>query len=144
MTKLFQTLRKLPKVEIELNESHEDHDPSRFFLFYPPQWAQNQDFWRLSLGYFVKFILGGGGVFTQTTHPEYKQQRPALYRQVKNHWHLSMHGMFTGYQAYGDDLLPITDWIEQFLLALLRWPGVQPPPKFGWVANKPSRGSKGN
>ena len=56
-----------------------------------------------------------------------------MYRAGESHWYQRLYGLFNGQLAFGDDWLPITDWVEQFLSALLRWPGCRIPEDFDWV-----------
>ena len=55
----------------------------------------------------------------------------ATYRPPENHWHLRRYGFYNAQQAFGDDWLPISDWLENLLMALLRWPGCRPGPLAG-------------
>jgi hypothetical protein len=41
--------------------------------------------------------------------------------------------MFNGQSAFGDDWLPISEWTEQLLFALLHWPGCRPSAFVNWV-----------
>lgn len=49
-----------------------------------------------------------------------------IYRSPENHWYQRHHGFFNGHTAFGDDWLPISDWVEKLLSALLHWPGCRP------------------
>ena len=40
-----------------------------------------------------------------------------------SHWYQRLYGLYNGQSAFGDDWLPISDWAEILLLALLKWPG---------------------
>ena len=102
-------------------------------LYAPPLWCEPSERWRFQLGFLLRFILTRQSDFTRVVHPEYWKERSATYRPVKSHWYLRIYGLFNGQQAFGGDWLPITDWMEQFLLALFRWPGCRTPGGFEWV-----------
>ena len=108
---------------------------SRGSLYLPPDWCEVHDRWRFQLGFLLRFILTGKPDFTSIVRPRYWKDRIATYRPAKSHWYQRIYGMFSGHQAFGDDWLPITGWMEQFLLALLRWPGCHNPKGFEWVDN---------
>ncbi len=103
-------------------------------LFYaPPGWCGPNDRWRFQLGFLLRFILTRQPDFTNFVRPEYWKERHSTYRPVKSHWFQRIYGLFNGQPAFGDDWLPITDWMERFLLALLHWPGCRTPSGFEWV-----------
>ena len=85
------------------------------------------------LGFLLRFILSRQPDFTSFVRPEYYKAGHATYRPVRSHWFQRIYGLFNGQSAFGDDWLPITDWMERFLLALLRWPGCRTPSEFEWV-----------
>ena len=102
-------------------------------LYHPPSWCTASERWRFQLGFLVRFILARQPDFTGHMRPEYWKERSAAYRPVRSHWFQRIYGFFNGQQAFGDDWLPISDWLEQFLSALLRWPGCHTPDGFEWV-----------
>ena len=104
-------------------------------LYRPPDWCETDGRWRFQLGFLLRFILTRAPDFTNIVRPKYWKERVAAYRPAKSHWYQRIYGMFSGHQAFGDDWLPITGWMEQFLLALLRWPGCHSPKGFEWVDN---------
>lgn len=57
-----------------------------------------------------------------------------MYRAVESHWYQRLYGMFNGQLAFGDDWLPVSDWMESFLSALLQWPGSRVPDACEWVS----------
>ena len=62
----------------------------------------------------------------QTSRPTWgpKRQRPeAQYRSASSSWLQRKYGNYDAQSAFGGDWLPITDWLERFLSALLWWPG---------------------
>ena len=121
----------IAKVEnLELLESQTPHDGR---LYAPPKWCKEKDRWRFQLGFLLRFILARQPDFTKFVCPEYWKERHATYRPVRSHWHQRIYGLYNGQSAFGDDWLPITDWMERFLLMLLRWPGCRTPTDFDWV-----------
>ncbi len=93
------------------------------FLYEPPRWCAETEQWRFHLGYLLRFILSGHLDFTRPIRPLHWKENESVYRQAESHWYQRLYGLFSGQQAFGDDWLPITDWMERFLLSLLRWPG---------------------
>lgn len=102
-------------------------------LYQPPEWCEPDDRWRFQLGFLLRFILTRQPDFTAFVGPEYWKVHHATYRPVRSHWHQRIYGLYNGHSAFGDDWLPITDWMERFLLTLLRWPGCRTPTDFEWV-----------
>ena len=102
-------------------------------LYAPPNWCEPDDRWRFQLGFLLRFILTRQPDFTAFPGPEYWKVHHATYRPVRSHWHQRIYGLYNGQSAFGDDWLPITDWMERFLLMLLRWPGCRTPTDFEWV-----------
>lgn len=104
-------------------------------LYNPPEWCAESDHWRFNLGFLIRFILTQQPDFTRRVpplHPHWKE-KTATYRKAESHWYQRLHGLFNGQQAFGGDWVPITDWLEQFLLALLHWPGCRFPAGFEYV-----------
>ncbi len=102
-------------------------------LYAPPNWCEPDDRWRFQLGFLLRFILTRQPDFTAFPGPEYWKVHHATYRPVRSHWHQRIYGLYNGQSAFGDDWMPITDWMERFLLMLLRWPGCRTPTDFEWV-----------
>ncbi len=102
-------------------------------LYAPPPWCEPSERWRFQLGFLLRFILTRQPDFTSVVRPEYWTERSTAYRPVKSNWYQRIYGLFNGQQAFGGDWLPMTDWMEQFLLALLRWPGCRTPGSFEWI-----------
>ncbi len=102
-------------------------------LYQPPYWCHSNEHWRFQLGFLLRFILTGREDFTSAIYRKYSDEPPVQYRSVQSFWYERIYGLLNIQESFGDDLLPISDWIENFLLALLHWPGVQPPSGFGWV-----------
>ena len=102
-------------------------------LYRPPDWCVETDRWRFHLGFLLRFILARRQDFTRTVRPPHWKETAAVYRAGESHWYQRLYGLFNGQLAFGDDWLPITDWVEKFLSALLRWPGCRIPEDFDWV-----------
>ena len=102
-------------------------------LYEPPRWCQADERWRIQLGFLLRFILSGQPDFTRPVRPASWKETESAYRPAESHWYQRLYGLYSGQPAFGDDWLPITDWAEAFLLALLRWPGCRTPDGFGWV-----------
>jgi hypothetical protein len=107
-------------------------DPSGS-LYQTPEWCEDGDRWRFQLGFLLRFILSGQPDFTRPVRPAHWKENESAYRPAESHWYQRLYGLFSGQPAFGDDWLPITDWVERFLLALLRWPGCRTPEDFDWV-----------
>ena len=96
-------------------------------------WCQAGERWRFQLGFLLRFILSGQPDFTRPVRGTGWRETESYYRPAESHWYQRLYGLYSGQPAFGDDWLPITDWVEGFLLALLRWPGCNAPEGFGWV-----------
>ena len=102
-------------------------------MYRPPQWCPEPDRWRFQLGFLMRFILTGQPDFTRHVRPSPSREGLSVYRPAESHWYERIYGLFNGQPAFGDDWLPITDWMEQFLSALLHWPGCRAPDLVDWV-----------
>ena len=102
-------------------------------LYEVPAWCDVGESWRFQLGFLLRFILSGQADFTRPVRKTNWKETESVYRPAESHWYQRLYGLYSGQQAFGDDWLPISDWIEGFLLALLRWPGCRAPQGFGWV-----------
>ena len=107
-------------------------DPSAS-LYRPPSWCEAGERWRVQLGFLLRFILSGQPDFTRPVRRASWRRTESSYRPAVSHWYQRLYGLYSGQPAFGDDWLPITDWIEGLLMALLRWPGCRPPAGFGWL-----------
>jgi hypothetical protein len=92
-------------------------------IYLPPQWCAGAERWRFQLGYLLRFILTAREDFTKFVHPYQWKERTGTYRESSSHWYQRRYALFHGQSAFGDDWLPISDWTEQLLFALLNWPG---------------------
>jgi len=102
-------------------------------LYDPPRWCDKNQLWRFHLGYLLRFLLTGRQDFTKTVRQESWRESKAIYRSGVTHWYQRLHGLFNAYEGFGDDWLPVTDWLEQFLSSLLRWPGQRTARSFQFV-----------
>ena len=107
-------------------------DPSGS-LYEVAAWCQAGERWRFQLGFLLRFILSGQPDFTRPVRRTDWRETESSYRPAESHWYQRLYGLYSGQPDFGDDWLPITDWIEGFLLGLLRWPGCRAPDGFGWV-----------
>ena len=102
-------------------------------LYEVAAWCKASERWRFQLGFLLRFILSGQPDFTRPVRRTGWRETESCYRPAESHWYQRLYGLYSGQPAFGDDWLPITDWVEGFLLALLRWPGCRAPDGFGWV-----------
>ena len=102
-------------------------------LYQVAGWCQASERWRFQLGFLLRFILSGEPDFTRPVRRTGWKETESCYRPAESHWYQRLYGLYNGQPAFGDDWLPITDWVAGFLLALLRWPGCRAPEEFRWV-----------
>ena len=108
-------------------------------IYAPPDWCDKGEIWRFQLGFLLRFILSRRPDFTSVVRPTSWKEHATVYRQVKSHWFQRIYGFYNGQDAFGDDWLPISDWMESFLLALVCWPGCRTPSGFEWVNSEIGR-----
>ena len=92
-------------------------------MYSPPLWCPLDERWRFQVGFLLRFILSAKQDFASTVQPPHWREAAATYRKPQGHWYQKVYGLFNGHSAFGDDWLPISDWIERMLFALLSWPG---------------------
>lgn len=92
-------------------------------MYRPQPWCPADERWRFQLGYLLRFILTARQDFTKVVRPPHWKETATTYRAAESHWYQRLYGLFNGHSAFGDDWLPISDWIERLLFSLLRWPG---------------------
>lgn len=102
-------------------------------LYRPPAWCKPEQRWRFQLGFLLRFILSGQADYTRRVQSPHWKETESVYRAAESHWYQRLYGLFSGQPAFGDDWLPISDWVERFLLALLSWPGCREVKDFDWV-----------
>jgi hypothetical protein len=101
-------------------------------MYLPPNWCPVDEHWRFHLGFLLRFILVAQPDFTKLARSTHWKEGTATYRVPGNHWYQRIYGLFNGHAAFGDDWLPITDWIENLLFSLLSWPGCLLPSAGGF------------
>jgi hypothetical protein len=112
---------RIPEVaEVEITPSQAKPDAS---LYQSPSWCSADEHWRFQLGYVLRFILTARRDFTRSVRLPHWKEGHAVYRAAEGHWYQRLYALFNGHSAFGDDWLPISDWIEGMLLSLLSWPG---------------------
>lgn len=92
-------------------------------IYDPPGWAPATDHWRFQLGFLLRFILTAQSDFSRPARGPHWKEKRQIYRPPSGHWHERIYGFFNGHSAFGDDWLPISDWVEKLLFGLLWWPG---------------------
>jgi len=103
-------------------------------MYEAPGWCPPKDIWRFQLGYILRFVLTKQADFTRRVRPLHWREGEATYRAPENHWFHRIYGLYSGHSAFGDDWLPISDWTEQLLFALLSWPGCRRSQFWTWVS----------
>lgn len=92
-------------------------------LYLSPTWCSDADRWRFQLGYLLRFVLSARADFTKSASWPRWREGTDTYRAPDNHWYQRLYGLYNGHSAFGDDWLPISDWLEGMLAGLLSWPG---------------------
>lgn len=88
----------------------------------PPRYCKADTRWRYQLGYLLRFALLRGPDFT-TNVSRGRPRSEHHYRSAVSSWLQRKYGNYDGQSAFGGDWLPLSDWFERFLAALLWWPG---------------------
>ncbi len=91
-------------------------------LWEPPAFCDSSQKWSYQLGYLLRFVLARRPDFTANVDRRRRIPEPH-YRSAVSSWAQRKYGNYDGQSAFGGDWLPITDWLERFLSALLWWPG---------------------
>lgn len=111
----------------------------RWSIYQPPTWCSSEQQWRLQLGYLLRFVLTSRPDYTRAvTSNQWKEEHP-VYRRPESHWYQRQYGMFHGQSGFGHDWLPMSDWMEGFLIELLRWPGCRPTDPERYIGDGPTR-----
>jgi hypothetical protein len=92
-------------------------------IYTPPNWAPKGQEWRFQLGYLLRYILTARVDFTVSVRPVSWKEVEPIYRPTRGHWFQRLYGFYSGHEAFGDDWLPISQFTQDFLFALLIWPG---------------------
>lgn len=109
-----------------LEVSSVEINPRKFVgtsLYEPPSWTPINERWRFMLGFLLRFILTAQPDFTRSANNSSWKEEKQIYRQPGGQWYERIYGFYSGHSAFGDDWLPISDWMERLLFGLLRWPG---------------------
>lgn len=117
---------------LEIRESRAKETNS---LYSVPYWCDPTEKWRIQLGFLIRFILAANRDFTRPVWKVHWREGRSCYRKAESHWYQRIHGMYSAQAAFGDDWLPISEWLEGLLLGLLRWPGCRVAKEFGWVSH---------
>ena len=115
---------------VQISGSRADGSGSMYEV---PAWCDDGERWRFQLGFLLRFIMSRHPDFTRPIRRAIWKETEAAYRPAESHWYQRMYGLYNGQRAFGNDWVPITDWVEGFLLALLRWPGCRTPDGFDWI-----------
>jgi hypothetical protein len=92
-------------------------------MYCPPSWCSTEERWRFQLGFLMRFILIAQHDFTRNARGPNWREGTAIYRAPESHWYQRLFGLYNKHVAFGEEWLPITDWTEDLLSALLAWPG---------------------
>lgn len=113
-------------IGIEFKANKADKAVLTYSPYRVPDWCKADSRWRLQLGFLLRFIFTGQHDFSKPLKPASWKADAAIYRIPESHWYQRIYGLHNGHSAFGADWLPITDWTEQFLYSLLKWPGCRP------------------
>jgi len=98
-----------------------------------PAWATEHSAWKFQLGYLLRFILCGQEDYTRSKRADGWRESTGIYRPADGHWQRRLFGLYNAFDAFGDDWLPISGWIEETLSTMLRWPGSHGVESSNWV-----------
>jgi Reverse transcriptase (RNA-dependent DNA polymerase) len=107
-------------------------------MYAPPKWSDKEESWRFQLGYLIRFILAGEADFAKVGKKTNWRDIAEGYRVPCSHWYERLYGLYNEQSTFGDDWLPISEWIESFLSALLCIPGSADWALGGWNLNGPN------
>lgn len=96
-------------------------------LFTAPSWCAQRERWRFELGLLLRFVVTGQSDPTEAfRHPSWREDENC-YRPPQWHWRLRRYSLYNGRDRLGPDWIPLSSWMESFLMALLHWPGALLP-----------------
>ncbi|MDK1494486.1 RNA-directed DNA polymerase [Sinorhizobium sp. 7-81] len=95
-------------------------------IYSAPSWCANDQRWRFQLGYLLRYILTARIDFSLPVYPPSWKEAEPLYRPTRGHWIQRQYSFYNGHEAFGDDWLPISQFTQDLLFSLLRWPGCRP------------------
>jgi hypothetical protein len=75
----------------------------------------------------IRYALTGSWDYFAPVREASWREGAQCYRTPRSHWEQRLYGNFNGREAFGPSWLPISTWVEEFLMALLRWPGCRMP-----------------
>jgi len=91
-------------------------------LFQIPSWAKDENQQKkYLLGLILRFALKGSLDSYKNTS---KTKIPiSKYIAPTSHWEKFRYGNYHGREAFADEWIPLSSWVEELLYELLRWPG---------------------
>jgi hypothetical protein len=101
-------------------------------LYAVPDWVIPSERWRFQLGFLLRFILTAQLDYTRTHLTTEQRYGSRKYKPVTSQWYQRIYGLYNGHDAFGDDWLPISQSVQDFLFSLLAWPGCREG-KADWV-----------
>ena len=92
-------------------------------LFKPPDWCEsNEERQRFNIGLLLRYALIGSPEFL-SSRPRYSKKNEPRYKTPVSHWEQQRYAGYQGRDAFGPPWLPISIFVEELLIELLRWPG---------------------
>jgi hypothetical protein len=95
-------------------------------IYSVPAWVDSPDRWRFQLGYLIRFILTSEVDFSLPVRKASWRENHPIYRPTRAHWVQRQYGFYNGHEAFGDNWLPISQFTQELVFALLAWPGCRP------------------
>jgi len=97
-------------------------------FFEPPSWCETADE-RVAaeLGQILRFCLTRSLDFLRPVPRQLISRLIPKYRPAPAHWEQTRYGVYQGRSAFGPAWLPLSSWVENLLLELLRAPGTGQP-----------------
>lgn len=92
-------------------------------IYTAPSWAPEAQRWRFQLGYLLRFILTATVDFSLPVMPSSWKEAAPIYRATRGHWIQRQYSFYNGHEAFGDNWLPISQFTQDLLFSLLKWPG---------------------
>ena len=95
-------------------------------IYSVPSWVESTDRWRFQLGYLLRYILTSEVDFSLPVRRASWRENHPIYRPTRAHWIQRQYGFYNGHEAFGDNWLPVSQFTQELLFALLAWPGCRP------------------
>jgi hypothetical protein len=89
-----------------------------------PTWCQEDTEWAYHLGRILRSSIIGKEDFTLRYYPE-KDVLGAGYRKLENSWYKRRVGLMPVSAGLGEEVTPIPPWMNELILSLLQWPGLE-------------------